>query len=1229
MKILAIKIKNLASLEGEQEVDFRKEPLLSAGLFAITGATGAGKSTLLDAVCLALYGKTPRYNSAESAGALLQDKNLSPEKVENILRNNTSSGFAEIEFEGIDKKEYSAAWHIRKARNKVDGAFQAAEVILKEINSGEIITNKKSVFYKETERLTGLNFDQFTRSVMLAQGEFTAFLKAEKKDKAALLEKITGSQIYSDISMRIYKVNETEKQTLADLRKELNGIEILSVDEINEIIKLQNELKNQKQETEFQLNNINKSISWFNQKVIFVEDANLAKKDFQSAEEKYNSYENRRKKLKTVEEIQFLKPTYISIGNAKINVENTTAQFEKIINDIKILADKKNEIADKTAELKQKWEQEIKEFENADQPLKCAATLDVLISSKQEEITILNEELQVLNSDLKKASDNLNENVEKLDNANILKNSCIDKLEKWDHKKQVVENENLILAKLSDAIVCAKKIKEYENSILEVKRSLIENEKQNSEVQKDLKTKTQEIKELKIQIFEIEKKIKDRNINQLLEAKGSSDHLLQQLMDAIAKQNFLSSIKDEISQLELDIKIKSEENEKLVLSAASNGEDLQNLKTKVSSLQSAFNKSQIHLNENVISLRQKLIEGEPCSVCGSTEHPFANHDFLNKILQPLEQDLNSAIAVLDTVSKKQMEFEISINSNKKVIEEKRKNIEIKNLQYRNKKREFNELEIVAAGTSIISNENLDFETKENKKLAEEIQLLQKQQNILAEAKKKFEIINESFISLEKSKKEIDHNKDKTEISLKNSEALLKAEFENKLSALNSVSVYFNKENWQSSFDNDPDEFLNKIKNFSIEYKAKFKELEDLKINIIALDAEVAKLKIYFEELKKAVSNKKNSIGEKNILLQENIKERNVIFNGTPVDEVKLSFQNKINKAKISFDQSSADETRINTEYFSLQRIKEKTESDLLRLNEILDSCNKKFAHEVKSKELGISEDEIFEFLGYDTSWLKSEREFEYNLENELLRCKNIYNERFNALNKHEQQHEGDLDIKQLEDEQNRLNEKCEDLRAQFLNLNFRLAENTKNAETHSRVLEKIGKQEVIAENWAKLNEVIGSAKGDKFRQIAQEYTLDVLLTYANIHLQNLNDRYNLERIPDSLALQVCDKDMGEEIRTVNSLSGGESFLVSLSLALGLASLSSHKMKVESLFIDEGFGSLDQNTLLTAMDALEKLQSMGRKVGVISHVKEMTERISVQIRVEKMQNGKSKIETGIY
>ena len=192
-------------------------------------------------------------------------------------------------------------------------------------------------------------------------------------------------------------------------------------------------------------------------------------------------------------------------------------------------------------------------------------------------------------------------------------------------------------------------------------------------------------------------------------------------------------------------------------------------------------------------------------------------------------------------------------------------------------------------------------------------------------------------------------------------------------------------------------------------------------------------------------------------------------------------------------------------------------------------------------------------------------------------------------------------------------------------LAFRLRTQTENKAKVSGLQEELNVRRTESERWAKLNELAGSADGAKFRRIAQGYTLDILLNYANVQLRELTRRYRLERVPETLPLQVIDRDMCDEVRTVHSLSGGESFLVSLALALGLSSLSSNRMRVESLFIDEGFGSLDAETLRVAMDALESLRTQGRKIGVISHVQEMTERIPVRICVNRAGNGRSFLE----
>jgi DNA repair protein SbcC/Rad50 len=235
MKILAIRIKNLASLEGNTEIDFTAEPLCSAGIFAITGATGAGKSTILDALCLALYGKTPRYLQAKETGIEIKDvqgSTLSQGDVRSILRDGTADGFAEVDFKGTDGQYYRATWSVRRARNKAEGSMQADSVTLKNITSNIDIPGRKPETLNEITRLVGLNFEQFTRSVLLAQGDFTAFMKANRDEKSSLLEKLTGTYIYSEISKKIFEKYKAEELLLRDLNVRKEGIITLTEEEV-------------------------------------------------------------------------------------------------------------------------------------------------------------------------------------------------------------------------------------------------------------------------------------------------------------------------------------------------------------------------------------------------------------------------------------------------------------------------------------------------------------------------------------------------------------------------------------------------------------------------------------------------------------------------------------------------------------------------------------------------------------------------------------------------------------------------------------------------------------------------------------------------------------------------------------------------------------------------------------------------------------------------------------
>ncbi|MDN3519912.1 AAA family ATPase [Halomonas ramblicola] len=217
MRILALRLENLASLPGPLELDFTAAPLADAGLFAITGPTGAGKSTLLDALCLALYGGTPRLRQAPGREAPLPDvgdATLNTADPRTLLRRGTAAGHAEVDFLGRDGRRYRARWAVRRARDRVGGKLQKAEQSLRDLDADRLLTTQKREFDRLLPERLGLTFDQFTRAVLLAQSEFAAFLQADDNERSDLLERLTGTAEYSAISMAAYRRAQAAKQAV-------------------------------------------------------------------------------------------------------------------------------------------------------------------------------------------------------------------------------------------------------------------------------------------------------------------------------------------------------------------------------------------------------------------------------------------------------------------------------------------------------------------------------------------------------------------------------------------------------------------------------------------------------------------------------------------------------------------------------------------------------------------------------------------------------------------------------------------------------------------------------------------------------------------------------------------------------------------------------------------------------------------------------------------------------
>ncbi len=1240
MKILAIRIKNLASLEDETVIDFAAEPLCSAGIFAITGPTGAGKSTILDALCLALYAKTPRYLQAKESGIDVQDiggGTISQSDIRGILRDGTAEGFAEVDFVAVDGQHYRATWTIRRARNKAEGSLQKDSLSLKNISTNVDIPGRKTDLLPEIERLVGLNFEQFTRSVLLAQGDFTAFLKAPKDEKSSLLEKLTGTQIYSEISQRIFEKHRLEAQGLRDLNLKREGILTLTVEELEAYTQQKVAIEISIQEQEKQVDLLTREISWHTQFSLLQSKMEEAGDKHKLAIEAKTNAIAREQKLKQVERVQ----TARSIAASK-------EQTEKQLTD-KLVASKEIEAAFSQLQ-KQKSELEvvlltasnaliakINAREDAKPTLEEAKVLDVQINERTAQVTVALDERNSALENKQQQDGQLKH--KQLEAAQLL--AGIDALKKWKEensaRQSVAENQNLIVSKLDDAQKQLDDLHELTTNIKTTSTNINQQKSVGEKLAVAAITINQGLETAQPVYDKMQAALSGVDLPLLENEKATIDQQFQDLIGAEAHWKIVFSKLIDFNTLTQKCVVNKEDLSKKEALLKEAAQQLNDKQIQRDASLRMLDKARLASAENVESLRQQLVPGDACPVCGSEEHPYAHHNpQLDYVMSELQSSHNLNESAFRESLKKHSGLEENCTTLKQITADQETAIatdepalmlllaDWKNFAVYKDCKDLSDTEKaswlqeqVTATRALQQSRNEKLHTYHANK-----QLLDKQQQLII----KLEVQrNENGNKIKDTDRAL---RSYTEQLEQHNETLAKLNGD-LLATEKMLTPYFTAIDWFNQWKKDPAQFIQQVSAFAIKWKT----------DIQKLDEETGRYSVLFETLK--ATQDRSELLQTELLKKENIlaglneqlsglnKQRALIFSGQAVIKIEAELQKAVDTAQLVLDKHSVNKETLQTSITRLATQKEQTGIDIEKLQLQLKTNTEKIqawliAHNTKSAST-LDEVGLLQLLELSHEWMETEQAFLRAIEDAITQSISVLNERKTSLENHEKQRLSE----KLPDELNELFIGTRELlRTSTDNKNllqFRLEQDAANKKTIGSLLTAINSQAVIVENWAKLNDIIGSADGKKFRQIAQEYTLDVLLGYANVHLELLSKRYLLQRIPDTLGLQVIDQDMGNEIRTVFSLSGGESFLVSLALALGLASLSSSRMQVESLFIDEGFGSLDPATLNIAMDALERLHNQGRKVGVISHVQEMTERIPVQIKVSKENSGRSRVE----
>ena len=984
MKILAIRGRNLASLEGDFEIDFTVEPLLSAGIFAISGPTGAGKSTLLDTMCLALFARTPRTDQAKENNVKLQDvsnEQLSQSDPRFLLRRGTSSGFAEVDFMALNGHRYRTRWSVARARDKENGRLQNPRLALYNLDKEEEEQGTRSDLQARIIDLIGLTFEQFTRSVLLAQNDFSTFLKAEQGEKASLLEKLTGTELYSAISRQIFERNARAKEAFDLIQTRIQGIELLTDEE-------ENDLRTRLAGTEKELQRVEK-----------------AKAEQQALQEAVRSIEQQ----------------------ITIRQRQQKEAADKLVHATELLTVARHEY-EKGVEEQQQSEARFKSLQ---QEILQARKLDIQLDTAIRDLS--HSEQQLKNVMLRK------EEAEKKYQAAVLRRRQgaeeIARLTAWRErykkKERIAEQLSALLLHLDAASATRSGMEAAVRSIETLRQEMAALNKQLSDLQQTSANKQQALKRAEADY---------RNLEEELKA-----------VDAPALDKQIEKLRQEREQLLIE-------------------------------------QARLEASGNIKDLRGRLQDGQPCPVCGSTHHPFAN-------------------------------------------------------------------QVPVAPVSALTLQLQDLSNKKETYVAHTRHLTRLQQQLFQ--------LHKELADSEAACKEMAGKQQLAASRQEREEAIVKEQSTLLTQSLSAADLLFGNSEWQKAWLQNPETFRKTLTDFARQWHENTEKLHQLERQESAQKAECESLASFLPSLEKQ-AEESGQLHEKNRAAFSSLQaERKKLLNGRSADSVEQEYIRRMEELKERLKKLSATQTEQSgiadqTRGIADQIAKDLTEAsaDLLRRKAALDKWTADYLDSSGGEPLEV------------------------------------------ILSRYTQ-------------------EKTE--------LAFWLRTQTENKAKVSGLQEELNVRRTESERWAKLNELAGSADGAKFRRIAQGYTLDILLNYANVQLRELTRRYRLERVPETLALQVIDRDMCDEVRTVHSLSGGESFLVSLALALGLSSLSSNRMRVESLFIDEGFGSLDAETLRVAMDALESLRTQGRKIGVISHVQEMTERIPVRICVNRAGNGRSFLE----
>ena len=1210
MKILAIRLKNLASLAGPFEIDFTAEPLASAGLFAITGPTGAGKSTLLDALCLALFGAVPRLGDTGQAKMPDADSDISIGDPRTLLRRGTGGGYAEVDFVGVSGRRYRARWEANRARDKASGKLQNSRQSLIDLDSDQLLASQKTEYKTQLELALGLNFEQFTRAVLLAQSEFSAFLKANDNDRSELLEKLTDTALYTQLGRRAFDKAKEAKDAYKQLQDQATGVVPLAAEARAELDEQFNQAQQHLKTQQAQLKQLEAQQTWLKELREWQGRQLSATEQLQRAQADWDSQGPQRQDLSRLDQLAPQRHQFAR-----------QAQLSQLLSP---LATQIQQHIEQQAALNTRQEQAQQQQANAQTGLAHALktqgdALPLLRQAFEEQSTLAH-----LTKDLAKRVEEQQQHQTACTEGQTQLNGLLEKQTQVAERLQRLATgleRSASLAPLSDAWTV---YRERLQQVMLIGNRLNKGQAELPQLEQRATTAAERFTQQR------------EALDLLYQEAGAEPHavaeqiqLLASLLQDNRKQQRafedLTRLWDNQRQLDqqataLTQKLAEaqQQREQLNQTGLQTKAELAVAEQTLTVTKQLLERQRLARSASVEELREQLQDDQPCPVCGSHEHPYHQPEAL---LQSLgRHDVNeeaTAQKAVDTL-----------------------------------KETLNELRGVVGGL-----------------IAQQKEFLQQQEHLATQQQALAPSLDAHPLSASLFNQEAAKRSDWLAQQLSQLTQSI-AQDEQRQGALLNLQQNAGRLQQQLQAAQDASQQARQLLVDQQRELSNDRERLDEELNAFAsllpadtLDGLRSEPAATFMQLDQRVSERLEQLGHQRDELAEQQERQQAIekqqthqqhrqqqLDALLVQVSELAAQQQAAQAKLStllgehtsaehwqqqlelaVTQSRQSETDANQQLQDTRHALTQLAADLKAQEERQQALNAEqqsldsHISEWRALHPELDDTGLTRLMAFDDAQLQALRQQLQLSEKAVEQAKVLLQEREQRLADHQALHNGNLEAEEMDSTLAALNQQLADGEKQVAELRARQSEDQRRQDANQSLALTTAKAYEEWQRWARLEALIGSASGDKFRKIAQAYNLDLLVHHANVQLRQLVRRYRLKRGGSMLGLLVLDTEMGDELRSVHSLSGGETFLVSLALALGLASMASSTLKIESLFIDEGFGSLDPESLQLAMDALDGLQAQGRKVAVISHVQEMHERIPVQIQVKRQGNGLSTLE----